>query len=48
MLDLKLTGTNVPSFVGEGDKFRFTAEVGEYNATRGCLFFLTPVATAAS
>lgn len=47
MFDLKLTGNNVPSFVREGDKFRLTAEVGEYNATRGCLFFLTPVATAA-
>lgn len=45
MSDLKLTGNNVPSYVGEGDKFRFTAEVGEYNAKHGCLFFLTPVST---
>jgi hypothetical protein len=45
MSDLKLTGNSVPSYVGEGDKFRFTAEVGEYNANHGCLFFLTPVST---
>lgn len=46
MLDLKLTGNNAPSFVGEDDKFRFTAEVDEYNARGGCVFFLTPVSTA--
>lgn len=44
--DLKFTGKSVPSYVAEGDKFRFTAEVGEYNANKGCLFFLTPVSTA--
>lgn len=44
MFDLNLTGTSVPSYVAEGDKFRLTAEVGEYNAN-SCLFFLTPVST---
>jgi hypothetical protein len=47
MFDLKFTGTSVPSYVAEGDKFRFTAEVGEYDPNRGCLFFLTPVSTTA-
>jgi hypothetical protein len=45
MFDLKFTGKSVPSSVAEGDKFRFTAEVGEYNPNKGCLFFLTPVST---
>lgn len=45
MFDLKFTGKSVPSYVAEGDKFRFTAEVGEYNPNQGCLFFLTPVST---
>lgn len=45
MLDLKLAGKSVPSYVAEGDKFRFTAEVGEYKPNQGCLFFLTPVST---
>jgi hypothetical protein len=45
MFDLKFAGTSVPSYVAEGDNFRFTAEVGEYNANQGCLFFLTPVST---
>jgi hypothetical protein len=44
MFDLNLTGTSVPSYVAEGDKFRLTAEVGEYNPN-SCLFFLTPVST---
>jgi Domain of unknown function (DUF4839) len=47
MLDLKLAGKSVPSYVAEGDKFRFTAEVGEYKPNQGCLFFLTPVSTTA-
>lgn len=46
MLNLKLTGNDVPSFVGEGDTFRFTAEVDEYDPVGGCLFFLNPVSTA--
>jgi hypothetical protein len=45
MFDLNFTGKSVPSYVAEGDKFRFTAEVGEYNPNHGCLFFLTPVST---
>ncbi|MDX2294344.1 MULTISPECIES: DUF4839 domain-containing protein [Streptomyces] len=42
--DLKLTGKKIPAAVGEGDKFRFVAVVGEFNATQ-CLFFLDPVST---
>jgi hypothetical protein len=45
MFGLKFTGKNVPSYVAEGDKFRFIAEVGEYKPNQGCLFFLTPVST---
>jgi hypothetical protein len=45
MFDLKFTGKSVPSNVAEGDKFRFTAEVGQYKPNQGCLFFLTPVST---
>lgn len=45
MFDLKFTGKSVPSYVTEGDTFRFTAEVGEYKPNQGCLFFLTPVST---
>jgi hypothetical protein len=45
MFDLKFTGKSVPSYMAEGDKFRFTAEVGEYQPNQGCLFFLTPVST---
>jgi hypothetical protein len=45
MFDLKLAGNSVPSYVAEGDKFRFTAEVGEYKPNQGCLFYLTPVST---
>ena len=44
-IDLKFTGSSVPSYVSEGDKFRFVAEVGDYKANQGCLFFLTPVST---
>ncbi|MFJ6837587.1 DUF4839 domain-containing protein [Streptomyces sp. NPDC091209] len=43
-LDLKLTGKKIPAAVGAGDKFRFVAEVGEFNAA-SCLFLLDPVAT---
>ncbi|WP_329017521.1 DUF4839 domain-containing protein [Streptomyces sp. NBC_01601] len=42
--DLELTGKNIPATVDPGDKFRFVAEVGEFNATQ-CLFFLHPVST---
>ncbi|MEJ1179592.1 MULTISPECIES: DUF4839 domain-containing protein [unclassified Pseudarthrobacter] len=45
MFDLKLARNSVPSYVAEGDKFRFTAEVGEYKPNQGCLFYLTPVST---
>lgn len=43
--DLKFSGSGVPSYVSEGDTFRFVAEVGEYKSNQGCLFFLTPVST---
>ncbi|MEU4097903.1 DUF4839 domain-containing protein [Streptomyces sp. NPDC026673] len=42
--DLKLTGNNIPATVAAGDKFRFVAEVGEFNADQ-CLFLLDPVST---
>ncbi|MFJ5278335.1 DUF4839 domain-containing protein [Streptomyces parvulus] len=42
--DLKLTGKKVPATVATGDKYRFVAKVGEYNADQ-CLFFLDPVST---
>lgn len=45
MFDLKFAGNSVPSYVTEGDTFRFTAEIGEYKPTQGCLFFLTPLST---
>ncbi|MDQ0618509.1 hypothetical protein QFZ33_002533 [Arthrobacter globiformis] len=41
MPDLKFTITSAPSYVAEGDKFRFTAEVNPSS----CPFFLTPVST---
>ncbi|MEJ8640137.1 DUF4839 domain-containing protein [Streptomyces sp. MS2.AVA.5] len=44
ILDLKLTGTEIPATVRAGDRFRFVAEVGEFNAKQ-CLFFLDPVST---
>ncbi|MBV2355788.1 DUF4839 domain-containing protein [Streptomyces sp. J2-1] len=44
ILDLNLTGTEIPSGVHAGDRFRFVAEVGEFNAKQ-CLFFLEPVST---
>ncbi|MGW3234143.1 DUF4839 domain-containing protein [Streptomyces olivaceus] len=42
--DLRLTGKKIPATVGAGDKFRFVAKVGEFNADQ-CLFFLDPVST---
>ncbi|MEV6840127.1 DUF4839 domain-containing protein [Streptomyces sp. NPDC051133] len=42
--DLKLTGKKIPATVGTGEKFRFVAKVGEFNANQ-CLFFLDPVST---
>ncbi|MFE3790112.1 DUF4839 domain-containing protein [Streptomyces goshikiensis] len=44
VFDLKLTGERIPTTVGAGDRFRFAAEVGEFN-TDQCLFFLKPVST---
>lgn len=42
--NLNLTGKQIPATVGVGDKFRFVAEVGEFNSDQ-CLFFLDPVST---
>lgn len=44
IFDLSLTGKEIPATVGAGDKFRFVAEVGEFNADQ-CLFFLDPIST---
>ncbi|MGA5409508.1 DUF4839 domain-containing protein [Streptomyces lavendulocolor] len=44
IFDLKLTGKKIPALVGAGDKFRFVAEVGEFNADQ-CVFFLDPIST---
>ncbi|MGQ0846540.1 MAG: DUF4839 domain-containing protein [Sporichthyaceae bacterium] len=44
--DIRLADRNRPANIGEGDRFRFVAEVGEYNADT-CLFFLKPVSTQA-
>ncbi|MFI0353220.1 DUF4839 domain-containing protein [Actinomadura sp. 9N407] len=42
--DLKLTGKKIPATISAGDKFRFVAKVGEFNADQ-CIFFLDPVST---
>jgi hypothetical protein len=44
VFDLKLAGTKIPDFVGEGDRFRFVAQIVKYNQTQ-CLLSLEPVAT---
>ncbi|MEV7233516.1 DUF4839 domain-containing protein [Streptomyces sp. NPDC051020] len=44
VFDLRLTGKKIPDAVGVGDRFRFVAEVGEFNADQ-CLFFLDPIST---
>lgn len=43
VFDLNLTG-EVPDFVREGQKYKFTVEVEEYNADT-CLFFMRPIET---
>ncbi|MFB6820267.1 DUF4839 domain-containing protein [Streptomyces virginiae] len=43
-LDLKLTGRDTPATVRAGDRFRFVAKVGEFNAKQ-CILFLDPVST---
>lgn len=45
IVDLNLTGPNVPDTIGLGDNLHVKAEVGAYDAT-SCLFFLTPLATS--
>ncbi|MGW2770864.1 DUF4839 domain-containing protein [Streptomyces sp. NPDC001275] len=42
--NLHLTGKQVPATVGVGDKFRFVAEVVEFNSVQ-CIFRLAPVST---
>ncbi|MFC7530231.1 DUF4839 domain-containing protein [Actinoplanes sp. GCM10030250] len=44
VFDLNLTGEKIPDTVGEGDKFRFVAEVLEFK-TNQCLLYLDPVST---
>ncbi|GAA3957204.1 DUF4839 domain-containing protein [Actinoplanes auranticolor] len=44
VFDLNLTGDETPAAVGEGDRFRFVAEVREFNTVQ-CLFYLDPVST---
>ena len=44
--DLNLTGAKIPDSVGEGDRFRFVAQVVKYNPNQ-CLLFLAPVSTRA-
>lgn len=42
--DLKLTGSNIPEYISEGQNLRITAEVEGYEGSSG-LFFLKPVST---
>ncbi|WPW22483.1 DUF4839 domain-containing protein [Streptomyces sp. HNS054] len=42
--ELSLTGKDVPAALGVGDKFRFVAQVVDFNAVQ-CLFHLDPVST---
>ncbi len=42
--DLNLTGAEIPDLVGEGDRFRFVAQVTESNPEQ-CLLFLEPSST---
>lgn len=42
--DLNWTNSEAMDTVGEGDKLRFTADVGEHNSDQ-CILFLDPVAT---
>jgi hypothetical protein len=42
--DLKLTGSNIPEYISEGQNLRITAIVIEYKEVSG-LFFLEPVST---
>ena len=45
IVDLHLTGDNVPDTIGPGDLLHIVAEVGSYDANHGCLFELDPVST---
>lgn len=44
IFDLRLIGKKVPDTVRAGDKFRFVAKVGTFNADQ-CVFSLEPVST---
>lgn len=44
VFDLKLTGAKIPDSVGDGDRFRFVAQIVKHNQTQ-CLLFLKPVVT---
>jgi hypothetical protein len=42
--DMNLTGSNIPDFIKPGQKYRFVAQVGEYDE-ESCLWRLSPVET---
>lgn len=44
VFDMNVTGDNIPEYIGEGQNFRFTVELGEYNPDT-CLYMITPVET---
>jgi Domain of unknown function (DUF4839) len=44
VLDLHLTGSNIPDSVGTGDNLHIIAQVEDYNSTQ-CLFSLKPIST---
>lgn len=44
VFDLHLTGSKIPDSLGEGDRFRFVAQVAKHNPSQ-CLLFLKPVST---
>jgi hypothetical protein len=46
VFDLHLTGAKIPDYVGNGDRFRFVAQIVKYDHAQ-CLLFLQPVATRA-
>ena len=45
IVDLNLTGPNIPEAIGQGDNIHIVAEVMEFDAG-GCLFLIDPVSTA--
>lgn len=43
--DLRLTGPNIPAYVGEGNNLHFVVKIVEFNKTQ-CLFYVKPVSTS--